>query len=49
MFGQGAQVIRVHVQSSFSMANFFFQYFVCVRKNQQGGGELMNCYRKMVQ
>ena len=51
MFGQGAQAplieIQWFVQSAFSMANFLKKYFV--RKNRQGGGELLNCYRKMVQ
>ena len=46
MLGQGAQVpsieIQLFVQSAFSMANFFKKYFV--RKNWQGGSELMNCY-----
>ena len=51
MFGQWAQAplveVQWFVQSAFSMANFFKKYFV--RKNRQGKGELLNCYRKMVQ
>ena len=46
MLGQGAQVssieIQRFVQSAFSMANYFFKYFV--RKNWRDGGELMTCY-----
>ena len=46
MLGQGAQArsieVQRFVQSAFSMANFFKQFFV--RKNWRGGGELMNCY-----
>ena len=51
MLGQGAQApsieVQQFVQSAFSMANFFLKYFV--RKNRQGGGELLNSYRKMGQ
>ena len=51
MFGQGAHAhsieVQWFVQSAFSMANFFFKYFV--RKNWRGGGELLNWNRKMVQ
>ena len=51
MFGQWAQAplaeVQWFVQSAFSMANFFKKYFV--RKKRQGRGELLNCYRKMVQ
>ena len=46
MLGQGAQApsieVQRFVQSVFSKANFFFKYFV--RKNWQGGDELMDCY-----
>ena len=46
MLGQGAQApfieVQRFVQSAFSMANFFFEYFV--RKNWRGGDEFMNCY-----
>ena len=46
MFGQEAQTpsieIQRFVQSAFSMANFFYKYFV--RKNWRGGSESMNCY-----
>ena len=42
MLGQKAQApsteVQQFVQSAFSMANFFFKYFV--RKNWRGGGEL---------
>ena len=45
MLGQGAQVpsieVQRFVQSLFSMAKFFYKYFV--RENWRGGGELMNC------
>ena len=45
MLGHGAQAHSIEVlrfvQSEFSVANFFFKYFV--RKNWRGGGELMNC------
>ena len=45
MLGQGAQApsTEVHrfVQSAFSIANFFLNYFVL--KNWRGGGEFMNC------
>ena len=51
MFGQWAQTSLVEVQrfvqSAFAIAKFFLMYFV--RKNRQGRGELLNCYRKMVQ
>ena len=50
MFGQGAQAPSIEVQwfaqSAFFMTNFF-KYFV--RKNWRGRGQLLNCYRKMVQ
>ena len=46
MLGQAAQApfteVQRFVQSAFSIANFFKKYFV--RKNWQGGSELMNCY-----
>ena len=47
MFGQRAQAHSIEVQwfsqsAAFSMSNFFLKYFV--RKNWQGGGELLNCY-----
>ena len=46
MLGQGAQgpsiEVQRFVQSAFSMASFFFEYFVS--KNWRSGGELMNCY-----
>ena len=46
MLGQGALApsieVQRFVQSPFSMANFLKKYFV--RKNWQGGGELINCY-----
>ena len=39
MLGQGAQYeVQRFVQSAFSMASFFYKYFV--RKNWRGGGEL---------
>ena len=48
MFGLVAQAPLIeaqgYVQSAFSTANFFFEYFV--RKNRQGGDELLNCYKK---
>ena len=51
MLCQGAQApsieVQRFVQSAFSMANFFLMHFV--RKNWRGRGELLNCYRKIVQ
>ena len=53
MFGQWAQAplveVQKFVQSQISIfhANFFLKY--SVRKNRQGRGELLNCYRKTVQ
>ena len=50
MLGQGAQVpsieVQRFVQSAFSKANYFLKYFV--RKNWRDGGDIMNCYRKIV-
>ena len=46
MLGQGAHApsieVQRFVQSAFSMADFFLNYFA--RKSWRVGGELMNCY-----
>ena len=51
MYGQGAQApsieVQRFVQSAISMANFF-KSILCV-KTGEVGGEILNCYQKMVQ
>ena len=51
MFSQWAQAplveVQCLVQSAFSMANLFLSP-LCI-KTGEVGGEILNCYRKMVQ